>query len=144
MRRKGDDLHVTQFQSVQYWGCLVQYRAEVPKLGRSPHLSEEGERQSRPAPHIVWCFVSRAPSQPLLSLDARMNIIKDFRGRKRGSLSSSWSPIMMFCSSSISHLCAFAFDSAAFFSRSASDICGFVCEPDDIGVAEALNDVSAS
>lgn len=37
MRGKGDDLHATQFQSVQYWGCLVQCRAKLPKLGRSSH-----------------------------------------------------------------------------------------------------------
>jgi hypothetical protein len=89
-----DDLHGTPFQSVLDWGCLVHCRAEVPKLGRfPPHQSEEGERQNRPAPHIVWCFVERASSPSLLSLRARMNIPYFFEVRSTAHLARHGVPL---------------------------------------------------
>jgi hypothetical protein len=63
------------------------------------------------------------------------------------SLNSSRSATIVVRNSSISHLCAFTSDSAAFLAKSASDICDFGSEPDVVVVAggsEALSVVSAS
>ena len=63
-------------------------------------------------------------------------------------LSSSRSPAIVFRNSSISHLCAFASDSAAFLAKSANSICGFDPEaaaaPAGGASEEALNVVSIS
>jgi hypothetical protein len=72
------------------------------------------------------------------------------RVEENNSLSSSRSPAIVFRNSSISHLYAFASDSAAFLAKSANNICGFggfdpEAAPAPAGAAsEALSVVSAS
>src|SRR6266850_1203155 len=79
-----------------------------------------------------------------------MRYIPPLAKRSKGtnnSLSSSRSPAIVARNSSISHLCAFASDCAAFLAKSASEICGFGFDPEAVeaaGVSQVLSVAIAS
>jgi hypothetical protein len=63
------------------------------------------------------------------SLRARRQLFL-YHPLRHDSFSSSRSAAIVLRNSSISHLCAFASDSATLFTKSASDMCGLWSEPD--------------
>jgi hypothetical protein len=108
------------------WGKV---RSQLVLHGRDILQSIRGCR--RPSLTLYFPFAQKKSTKTLLytrTHTSRQVAMK--RKKKRHSRNSSRSPAIVARNSSTSHLCAFASDSAAFFVKSASEICGFGFDPE--------------